>query len=143
MRFEQKGDHITIYVPGGLEQESITFIYQGYSNFYYFDSSSDIFAGLFLLSSISLGHRLVWFEPSLMDNGMKDASKEDDLSGIGYEVEYDLLLDLSQKVYSNLSVDQKGHCRGKSDGLTLMASPYITEYTENGITFLYSVFLCK
>ena len=139
LRFEQKGDHITIYVPGGLEQESITFIYQGYSSFYYSTSQATFLPAYFCYLPFP-GHRLVWFEPSLMDNGMKDASKEDDLSGIGYEVEYDLLLDLSQKVYSNLSVDQKGHCRGKSDGLTLMASPYITEYTENGITFLYSIF---
>lgn len=139
LRFEQKGDHITIYVPGGLEQESITFIYQGYSSFYYSTSQATFLPAYFCYLPFP-GHRLVWFEPSLMDNGMKDASKEDDLSGIGYEVKYDLLLDLSQKVYSNLSVDQKGHCRGKSDGLTLMASPYITEYTENGITFLYSIF---
>lgn len=139
LKFEQKGDHITIYVPDGLRQDTITFTYHGYSNFYYSTSQATFLPAYFCYLPFP-GHRLVWFEPVLMEDGMYDASKQDNLSGIGYEVQYDLLLDLSQKVYSNIPVDQNGRCHGKSDGLTIMASPFIVEYKEKGITFLYSLF---
>lgn len=139
LKFEQKGDHITIYSPGGLEGNAICFEYDGYSGFYY-STSQAVFLPAYFCYLPFPGHRLVWFEPKQMENGMMDASKEDDLSGIGYEAEYDLQLDLSQKIYCNLPVDKKGHCFGKSDGLTMMASPFIREYKEQGITFIYSLF---
>lgn len=140
LEFEQKGDHITIHSPGGLKQKAVTFVYHGYSNFYYSTSQATFLPGYFCYLPFP-GHRLVWLKEELMENGMYDASKEDDLSGIGYEVEYDLKVDLAQKVYSNISVDEQGNCQGKSDGLTLLASPYMVSQKEQGVTFLYP--LCR
>lgn len=139
LEYDQKGDHVTIYTPGGLKQGAITFVYHGYSNFYYSTSQATFLPAYFCYLPFP-GHRLVWFEPVLMESGMYDSSKQDDLSGIGYEIEYDLLLDLSQKAYTNLGFLEDGHCRGKSDGLTIMASPYIMEEKVKGITFLYPLF---
>lgn len=139
LAFEQKGDHLTVYSPGGLQGDAISFAYHGFSSFYYSTSQAVFLPAYFCYLPFS-GHRLVWFEPKQMENGLMDASKEDDLSGLGYEAEYDLQLKVTQDVCCNLTLDNKGRCQGKSDGLTIMASPFIRKHTEQEITFIYSLF---
>ena len=56
----------------------------------------------------------------------------------GYKAEYDIVIDSSLKVYSNLKETEANHFHGISDGATLMANTFLEEEEISGVRVVHS-----
>lgn len=135
--FEQKGDHITVHSDNKLEGSKLKILYAGFSNRYFSTSQATYLPGFFCYIPFP-GHRLVWFEGEELENGLIDISKEDDMMGLGYKTKFDLKLNFSGNLYTNLKLNSKGHYEGETEGVTLLASDFAKIYQYKDITFVYS-----
>ena len=132
LSFEQDGDHVLVKVGEGQQTKRIRFVYTGYSQRNVTTSQAIYLPGNF---------------PYLPMPGWQEYAKEVvgnartiayDVKGLGYPTDFSLSVHTKQKVYSNLSEEQPHTFVGRSEGVTLIASPFMRTVKIQKATLCYS-----
>lgn len=138
--FEQDGDRLIVKTGEGGNHSYFTFRYEGASKVFYSTKQAVRLPACFAYLPFS-GERYLYFNWERKDeqSGWRyvlycGSAQE----GMGYEAEYDITVDTTQSVYSNLPEVGKNHFHGASDGATLIANPYLRKKQIGGTTFIAS-----
>lgn len=132
LAFEQDGDHVLVKVGESRQTQRIRFIYKGYSRRSVTTSQAIYLEGNF---------------PYLPMPGWREYAKETkentrfvayDQKGLNYPTDFSLSVHTKQKVYSNLSEEQPHTFVGRSEGATLIASPFMRTVKVQKATLCYS-----
>lgn len=128
--FSQEGDHICVRLDPAKSLEKLIFQYKGHSKRYY-STSQGMFLPAYLEYYPVPGRRQVYMSEYYYTGNT--------LQGLGYETDFDVTVNVDQKVYSNLKEDKDGHMRGRTDGVTLLSSPFAREVQVDDCKIIYSV----
>lgn len=128
--FSQEGDYICVRSDPAEGLEKLTFQYEGYSKRYY-STSQGMFLPAYLEYYPIPGRRQVYMSEYYYTGNT--------LQGLGYETDFDVAVNVGQKVYSNLMEDKNGHMTGRADGVTLLSSPFAKEVQVDNCKIVYSV----
>lgn len=128
MNFQQYEDYLNVENPGGIE--SITIIYQGGASGCYTNQKGMLLASYFPYYPRP-GYHMVY-------EGTRDHITYDEFLPILEEqiCTYDITVNSSRRVYSNLSEVEQNHFRGEADGVFLL-SGFVEEFNYRGIRVLY------
>lgn len=130
MDFLQEEDYVSVYADPATDTQKLTFQYHGHSKRHY---STD--QGMFLPAYLEYypvpGRRQVYMAEYYYEGNT--------LEGLGYEADFDVTVNTDQKVYSNLKTGKDGHMTGRSDGVTLLSSPFAAEMQVRNCKIVYSV----
>lgn len=136
--FVQNGDRLIVKTGEGGNHSYFTFQYEGASKAFYSTRQAVRLPAYFAYLPFS-GERYLYFNWErkgeqttyvIYDGGAQE--------GLGYETEYDITVDANQTVYSNLPEIGNNHFHGTSDGVTLMANPYLIKRQIGETTFISS-----
>lgn len=140
LAFTQDGDRLIVRPGDEDEHTFFSFYYEGASKIFYSTSQAVRLPAYFAYLPFS-GERYLYFEWSEYNDYIGQevhyytgSARE----GLGYEAEYDITVDSGLTVYSNLPEKEKNHFCGKSDGVTLMANPYLVKEEVEGASLIYS-----
>ncbi len=139
LSFVQNGDSVTVTPRQGIISKCYEFQYQGAAQPYFATSQAIRLPAYFAYLPFS-GQRKLW------NNWIKNSEDSEyfqllysgnALEGLGYETEYDIKVESSQKAYSNLPEVGENHFRGTSDGATIMANIFLKETEILGTRLIY------
>lgn len=131
--FEQDIDHILVRNPQNKNLSVMRFIYSGHSRKYVATSQAVFLTGNFPYIPYP-GFRQYKKE---VEDGIY-CDNDYDLSGLAYQVEYDIEFDTKNKVYSNLDSKDQIHFSGRTKGASFFASPFLKTAEIDGATVYYS-----
>lgn len=136
----QEGDWITLHPEDSMKHSKFIFHYQGASKTFYSTSQAIRLPAYFAYLPFS-GKRYLYLELE-QNYGEQDTSlmlyNGSVQEGPGYKAEYDIVIDSSLKVYSNLKETEANHFHGISDGATLMANTFLEEEEISGVRVVHS-----
>lgn len=137
MAYEQDGDYLDIR-PGSGGTESITILYRGANSYFYSTTQ-----GIVLPANYEYYPVPGWQRVFFMDGANACFTNE-----LGEETDFDVTLSCSPrlKVFSNLLTEEtetgwrsKGYrMTGKSNGCTIVGSPYLKSMEVDGLNVVYS-----
>ncbi len=126
LSFKQDVDHVEVYPTGTLTE--INFTYSGYNSRFYSNSQGIFLPGYFAYYPIP-GHFTMFtsdwqgYTEVLLPN----------------EANFNLTINPSKEIFTNISSDNNGGYFGKTNGLTIM-SGFLKSQTVNGIEVIYPFF---
>ncbi len=126
--FIQEGDYISIDNATGGELEQIRFCYKGHCKRYY-STNQGVFLPAYLAYYPMPGRRQVY----IVQYGYLGNT----IDGLGYEADFDIRLNIKNRIYSNLPVKDGNHICGKSDGITLLCSQFACETRMKDCRIIY------
>lgn len=138
--YHQEGDWITLQPRDSMKHSKFIFHYQGASKTFYSTSQAIRLPAYFAYLPFS-GKRYLYLELE-QNYGEQDAIlmlyNGSVQEGPGYKIEYDIAVDSSLKLYSNLQEIESNHFYGISDGATLMGNAFLEEEEISGVRVVHS-----
>lgn len=126
LSFKQEVDHVKVYPTGTLTE--INFTYSGYNSRFYSNSQGIFLPGYFAYYPIA-GH---W---NMFTSDWQGYNK----ILLPNEANFNLTINSSKEIFTNISSDNNGRYFGKTNGLTIM-SGFFKSRTVNGIEVIYPFF---
>lgn len=128
LAFWQDGDYVTVKNSSENQSGVFVFHYKGYCKRCY-STKQGVYLPAYLEYYPVPGRRQVY----VRQNGYWGNSVE----SLGYEVDFDVVLNTECKIYSNLQVSGEKHITGRSDGLTLLCSSFAREVMIGNNRIIY------
>ncbi len=125
--FKQSIDALYVYPKESTKVFHI--YYKGCSRVFYATYTASNLPGFFAYVPIA-GVRTIYYKD--------DRYKQYNLSGNGYDIDYDLTIGSPQKVYSNLKEVSDHHFVGKTDGVSLVSSAFLKVDQRDHCRIIYS-----
>lgn len=140
LNYRQEGDWITLQPEDAGKHSKFVFHYQGASKKFY--STSQAVRLPAYLAYLPFSGKRYLFLDFVQKYGEQDVSQVlydgPLLEGPGYKTEYDITVDSSLKLYSNLPEIESNHFHGISDGVTLMANTFLNAEEISGVRVVHS-----
>ena len=140
LNYRQEGDWITLQPEDAGKHSKFVFHYQGASKKFY--STSQAVRLPAYLAYLPFSGKRYLFLDFVQKYGEQDVSQVlydgPVLEGPGYKTEYDITVDSSLKLYSNLPEIESNHFHGISDGVTLMANTFLNAEEISGVRVVHS-----
>lgn len=128
LTFYQDGDFLRVLTENNLD-EKIILKYKGHCKRYYSTSQGMFLPAYFEYYPIP-GWRQVYMNEYYYTGNTKE--------GLGYEADFDLTVHSREKVYSNLEKTSSNRMCGRTDGVTLISSPFAKEMEIENCRIIYS-----
>ena len=137
--YRREGDWIIIQPGDSMKHSKFIFHYQGASKTFYSTSQAIRLPAYFAYIPFS-GKRYLYleFEQNYGEQDTYSLYRGSVQEGTGYKAEYDITVDSSLKLYSNLQEIESNHFHGFSDGATLMANTFLEEEEISGVRVVHS-----
>ncbi len=129
LTFTQDKDFVCVTMDAEVQNHKFVFEYEGYSKAFYSTSQGMFLPGYFAYYPMP-GRRQIY----IVEMGYTGYNTE----GLGYEVDFEVKISSKENVYSNLTTNRVNQWTGRTEGVTLLASPFAEEMMVDETRVVYS-----